>query len=126
MRDTLAPTRTTTLLTGPIWSERRAGIHWVVAVSTLELVVVVSRVGGPVAVLASVVFVLTCPGALLLDVVEPVGFGERLMLAVAASLSANVIAATVVALSWLGLALAVGGITIAYVVHRSRSRRGGP
>ena len=107
---------------------RRLGLLWVIAIALLELVTVATGLGTPVQPLLSIVFVMTCPGFILLDLEKPGEFASRLVVAIGASISLHVILATVRLVDGLGWAAAVAAVAVVvaassrWVTTRRRKR----
>ncbi len=77
-------------------ARNRPGFTWVTVVSLVELISVVIGVGSPLQPLLSVVFTMTCPGLLLLDMDEPKDIVARIMLGIGGSIGANILVVTLV------------------------------
>jgi competence protein ComEA len=86
-------------MTAPAATERHGvrlpGLTWVAVVSLLEALSFLLELGPPVQPLLSVVFVITCPGFLLLDLQRPADAAARVILGISASISLNVLIVTV-------------------------------
>jgi hypothetical protein len=78
------------------FARSRPGLTWVVAVSTAELLAVVSGVGAPIQPALAVIFVLTCPGFLLFDLERPRDQAARIMIGIGGSVAANIVVVTLV------------------------------
>ena len=80
-------------------TERRGiglpGLTWVALVSMLEALSFVLRLGPPFQPILSIVFVLTCPGFLILDLKRPTDRVAKAILGIATSVSVNVLIVTV-------------------------------
>ncbi len=71
------------------------GQIWVAAIAIAEVTSVYFEVGPPLQPLLSVVFVMTVPGLVILDMEQPSAFTARLMLGVVGSIGLNVALVTV-------------------------------
>ena len=103
------------MTTATVSSRRRTGLLVVGTVGSLQLLAVALQAGTPLQPLLSVVFVLTCPGLLLLDLDQPADFSARLIIGIGGSLAVNTAIATVVLVAdgrWVApvLALALVGV----------------
>ena len=77
-------------------ARKRPGVTWVAVISTLQLLSIAARVGDPVQPLLGVIFALTCPGFLLLDLDQPRELSARVMLGIGGSIAANIVVVNVV------------------------------
>ncbi|MCP4307499.1 MAG: hypothetical protein GY788_22020, partial [bacterium] len=76
-------------------SRWRPGVAWVAVLSVIEVIAVSAGAGPPLQPFLSVVFVLTCPGFLLLDLENPKDPAARAILGIGASIAVNVTVVTV-------------------------------
>lgn len=102
------------------WSMRRTGAALVVTIAALQAVAALAGVGAPVQPWIAIAFVMTCPGALLLDLERPSMFVERAMLAVGLSASLNVVLAGLVSLRNALVVPVVGLVAVATGVWSTR------
>ena len=94
----------------------KPGLTWVALVSAAELIAVAAGISAPIQPLLGVVFVLTCPGFLILDMRRPSDPVARMMLGVGASISANILVVTLVLVTDAGPAapvIALGLVALA-------------
>ena len=99
----------------PQWSQRHTGARIVATLSALETLSIIARAGPPVQPVLSVLFVVFCPGAILLDLDEPKRLDERLLLCVAASVALNLIIATIAVIGWAAIG-AIAAVTLPLII----------
>lgn len=100
------------------------GAIWVGMIATLEVLAVVADLGPPIQPSLAFLFVITCPGFLIIDMPHPRDLPSRLVLGVGASLAINVLIFTVGAVaevSWIAPAVAIALLVVA-VLPRERIR----
>lgn len=97
-------------------TSRRLGLTTVAVVGAAQAVAITFAVGPPLQPLLSVLFVLTCPGFLLMDLERPRDRTARLMISIGGSVSINVAIATVVLVAearWIAPSLALLLVAVA-------------
>lgn len=95
---------------------RRVGIATVAVVGAAQILSIALGLGAPLQPFLSVLFVLTCPGFLLMDMSAPRDFSARLMIAIAGSLSINIAIATLVLVAearWIAPLVALSLVAVA-------------
>ncbi len=75
---------------------RRHGLMAVAAIGAAQALAIGLQIGTPLQPFLSIVFVLTCPGLLLLDLEQPTDWSARMVIGIGASLAVNTAIATVV------------------------------
>jgi len=74
----------------------KPGLTWVIVLSAVELLTILFHAGPPLQPALGVLFVLTCPGFLLLDLERPADPAARIMIGIGGSIAANIIIVTLV------------------------------
>lgn len=103
---------------------RRYGLITVAVVGAAQVLAIGLQAGTPIQPSLSILFVLTCPGFLLLDLEQPVDRSARFILAIGGSLAVNTAIATVVLVAdarWTAPAIALALVAIA-ALPRERLR----
>ncbi len=106
----------TTVATRTPGTSRRFGLTTVAVVGAAQAIAIAFAIGPPLQPLLSVLFVLTCPGFLLMDLERPRDRTARLMISIGGSLSINIAIATVVLVAearWIAPSLALLLVAVA-------------
>ena len=104
------------MTTAPLTQRRRTGLFVVGIVGSLQLLAIALQAGAPLQPLLSVVFVLTCPGLLLLDLDQPADLSARFIIGIGGSLAVNTAIATIVLVAdgrWVAPLVALGLVGVA-------------
>ena len=107
---------------------RRPGLAWVLAVTALTVVVSLAQLPAGIRLPFVLIFFLTVPGFLILDLRQPTDVAAKVAMGIASSVSFYIVAVSIVllgAISWIAALAAVflGGFLAWLKARRNRSQR---